>query len=220
VELELASLLQRLGPGAILAMAVAETAFVTGLVVPAGVATALGAFLAAEGLLDLWSVSGAAVAGALLGDGTGYWLGRRYGRGILAGEGRLRRLARRHEPRAARLFGRHPIYAVSFARVVSFVRTLMPWMAGMSGIGYARFLAFDLLGVAAWAAMYVGSGYLAGRSWRWVSGALGTGWAVLFVVVGLAAWLRSRHRRLEDPGSARLAPAPGAPDGGDGEEAC
>lgn len=208
MDADLASLLAALGPWLILVMAVAETAFITGLVVPAGVATALGAFLAAEGALGLWGVAGAAAAGAVLGDGAGFWLGRRYGRRLLDGDGALRNLARRHEPRAARLFGRHPLYAVSFARLVSFVRTLMPWMAGMSGIRYPRFLAYDLLGVGGWAAMYVGAGFLAGRSWRWVSGVLGTGWTVLFLAVGLGLWLRARRRTLRDPAAARVAPPP------------
>lgn len=213
---DLASLLRGFGPWLLLVMAMAETAFVTGLVVPAGLATALGAFLAAEGALGLWSVAAAAGAGALLGDTCGFWLGRRCGRRLVEGDGWLRGLARRHEPRAARLFGRHPLYAVSFARVISFVRTLMPWMAGMSGLRYRRFLAYDLLGVGAWVAMYVACGYLAGRSWRWVSSALGTGWAVLFMVVGLAALLRSRRRTLRDPSTAQLAPSPETPGSGRG----
>lgn len=223
MDADLTALLLDFGPWLILVMAVAETAFVTGLVVPAGVATAAGAFLAAEGLMSLVGVAGAGAVGALIGDASGFWLGRRYGRGVLDGEGRLRALARRHEPRAARFFGRHPLYSVSFARVVSFVRTLMPWMAGTSRLTYPRFLAYDLLGVAGWTVMYVSAGYLAGESWRWVSGALGTGWAVLFALVGLGAWLRSRRRVLRDPAAARIGPPEpevADPTGRGGEEAC
>lgn len=220
---ELTGLLLALGPWLILVMAAAETAFVTGLVVPAGVATAAGAFLAAEGLLSLPVVAGAAVLGAVLGDASGFWLGRRFGRTLLEGEGRLRSLARRHEPRAARFFGRHPVYSVSVARMVSFVRTLMPWMAGTSRLSFPRFLAYDLAGIGAWVAMYVSAGYLAGESWRWVSGALGTGWAVAFGLVGLAAWIRHRRRVLRDPSTARLEAVPAAAGEGTapaGEEPC
>lgn len=190
----------------LLLLAAAETSFITGLVVPAGVATAFGAFLASEGYLSLAVVVGFAGTGALVGDSVGFWLGRRYGVGLLRGGGRLRRLARRHEPRATALFQGHPIYAVTFARLVSFVRTLMPLAAGMSRVGYARFLAYDLLGVGGWVVAYVAAGYLAGRSWRWVAGALGTGWAVAFAAVGLGWWLAVRYRKLRE--------ADGAPPGG------
>lgn len=212
----LEALLPAVGPWLLLVMAAAETATVIGLMVPAGVATALGAFLASEGHLSLPSVAAAAGVGAAAGDSIGFWLGRRYGRRALGGEGRLRDLARRHEARFAALFERHPVYAVSLARTVSFVRTLMPWAAGMSRLSYGRFLAYDLLGVTTWAAAYLGVGHLAGRSWRWVSGILGTGWAVFFAAVGLTGWLVARQRALRDPTRAPLAadetsPAPSGP---------
>lgn len=217
MDTDLSALLQTVGPLVLFVLAAAETAFVTGLVVPAGVATALGAFLAAEGRLVLGDVALGAGLGAVAGDSLGFWLGRRYGRALLSGEGRLRSLARRQEPRAAALFRRHPLYAVSLARVASFVRTLMPMLAGMSRLSYGRFLAYDLLGVAGWAALYLGAGMLAGRSWRWVSGALGTGWAIVFVVVGLGLWVAARRRALRSPEEAGLFPAPAAGESDRGE---
>lgn len=214
---ELTSLLLRAGPFLLFVLAAAETAFVTGLVVPAGVATALGAFLASEGVLVLGEVAAGAGLGAAAGDSLGFWLGRRYGRSLLAGPGRLRGLARRQEPRASALFGRHPIYAVSLARTASFVRTLMPMVAGMSRISYRRFLVFDLVGIVAWGALYIGVGYLADRGWRRVSGALGTGWAVVFLMVGIGLWLAARRRTLREPGEARIFRPP-PPEDGTGEE--
>ena len=184
------------GPWALLVLTAAETVFLTGLVVPASVATAFGAFLAAEGLLSLPAVAAFAATGALLGDNLGFWIGRRYGPGLLRGDGRFRALARRHEARTDALFRGHPIYAVTFARLVSFVRTLMPLAAGMSSIGYARYVVYDVLGVLGWLTAYCAAGYLAGQSWRWVAGVMGTGWAVAFAVGGLVWWWIARRRRL------------------------
>ncbi|MFW6199745.1 MAG: DedA family protein, partial [Gemmatimonadota bacterium] len=194
--MDLTSWVETGGPWLLFVMTAAETAFVTGLVVPASVATAFGAFLASEGGLSLPVVAAFAAAGALLGDHLGFWLGRRFGPGLLRGNGRFRSLARRHEPRAAALFRGHPVYAVSFARLVSFVRTLMPMAAGMSRISWGRYVLYDLLGVGGWLVGYCAAGYLAGRSWRWVAGALGTGWAVLFAVAGGVWWLAARHPGL------------------------
>lgn len=230
MNLDLQGLVESGGPWALLVLTAAETVFLTGLVVPASVATAFGAFLAAEGHLSLPVVAAFAATGALLGDNIGFWIGRRYGPGLLRGEGRLRELARRHEPRAAALFRGHPVYAVSFARLVSFVRTLMPLAAGMSSLGYARYVVYDVLGVLGWLTAYCAAGYLAGQSWRWVAGAMGTGWAVAFAVAGLVWWWVARTRRLEAGAPTALerrVVGEGeaeelAPDGGsaDGESSC
>lgn len=179
-------------------MAVAETAFVTGLVVPAGVATSLGAFLASQGHFGLLEITLFAAAGALLGDSLGFWIGRKGGGRLRVRKGRLGELVGRQRARAGRLFDFHPLYAVSFARLVAFVRTLMPVTAGTSRMRYHRFVVYDLLGVAGWTAMYVAVGVLAGASWRRVSAWIGTGWAILFVVVGLVACLVGRRRAAEE----------------------
>ncbi len=201
LTLESGPLLSTAGAGLLLLfLAAAETSFVTGLVVPAGVALALAAFLAAEGYLPLSLVVGSAATGALLGDLAGFWLGRRYGRRLFELEGRLGRLARRYEPKASALFQRHGAFSVSVARTVSFVRTLMPWMAGMTDMRFGRFLAYDLVGIAGWAVLYVGAGTLAGRNWRRVVGAVGTGGLALFAALALLLWLVGRRRARREGG--------------------
>lgn len=194
-----AELLLVLGPGLLFAMALAETSMPLGLLVPAGVATALGAFLATEGFIGLPQVLIAAGAGAVTGDSIGYWLGRTGSARLLRVPGPVGRLARRFEQPAARLFAGRPIVAISLARTVSFVRTLMPASAGMSGISYPRFLLFGIPGVLAWLLLYGGIGVVAGESWRLASGILGTGWAALIVLVGGVSWLVARARRLRNP---------------------
>ena len=65
----------------------------------------------------------------------------------------------------------------------------------MSSITYPRFLAYDMVGVGLWLALYVGIGVLAGESWQMASGLLGTGWAVLLLLVLAASWLLARRRK-------------------------
>jgi undecaprenyl-diphosphatase len=182
------------GPRVLFVLAVAETCFVTGLVVPSGVATSVAMVFALEGHTSLSAVLLAAASGAALGDSLGFWVGRRSGGWLERGEGWAGRAYRRHVPRAARFFGRHPFYSVTLARLVSFVRTLMPMAAGLSPIRYRTFLAFDLPGVLAWAAMYAAIGLLARESWAVVTSLVGVGWAVVFGVAGLVIALRARRR--------------------------
>jgi hypothetical protein len=95
------------------------------------------------------------------------------------------------------MFGRHAAVAVTLARFVSFVRTLMPWFAGMTKMPYGRFLFWDLLGVLGWGIASVTAGYLAKESWHVLASVLGRASAfvvmVLIVIAIVAAW-RSRHR--------------------------
>lgn len=191
----LLELLPVYGPWLIFVLAVLETSFVTGLVVPSGVATSVGTVLALQGRLELVPVVGAAVAGGALGDGLGFWIGRWSGARFLAGEGRLSRLAARRHADASRFFGRHPVYSVTVARLISFVRTLMPMAAGMSGLSFRRYVPFELLGLAGWACLYVGIGALAGESWEAATRLVGYGGAALFALVGLVLWIAWRRRR-------------------------
>jgi membrane-associated protein len=177
-------LLLLLGPGVLALMAWLETSLPIGLMVPAGVALALGTFLAHEGFLSLPEVVLAAGLGGMAGDWTGYWVGRRWKTSIfLRAPWVVGRLARRYRAPTARIIQNHPFWAVSLGRTVSFVRTLMPAAVGRSGMPFGRFVLLDVIGVAAWLALYVAVGTLAGASWRAASGLVGTGWALLLLVV-------------------------------------
>lgn len=183
------------GPWILFVMAVAETCFIAGLIVPSGVATSVGTVLALEGHGSLVAILVAAVCGGAVGDSTGFWIGRRLGGPLSEGDGWVGRRYRRYAPLAARFFGRRPFYSVTVARLVSFVRTLMPMAAGMSPLRYPAFLLFEVPGVLLWAAMYAGIGLLARESWARVTSMVGAGWTVVFVGVGIVLWLRSRGKR-------------------------
>ncbi|HKJ02120.1 MAG TPA: hypothetical protein VJ997_06685, partial [Longimicrobiales bacterium] len=62
----LAELLTAYGPGLLFVMAVLETSFLTGLVVPSGLATALATVLAIQGHMELRPLVVAALVGAVV----------------------------------------------------------------------------------------------------------------------------------------------------------
>lgn len=209
----------RHGPLIIFLVVAAETAFFLGLLMPAEATVLLGGFLVSRGYFELDAVLLATCGGAFVGDQAGYLLGRRYGGRVSLGKGKLGRLWRRYEARATMLFRRRSMLAVTVARFVSFLRTLMPWFAGMTRLDYRRFLAYDLVGVIGWGAGSVALGYMAGASWRLVAGTVGTVSSIvlLLLLLGLlVAGLRQRRiaRQIEraltgdDAGFASPSPDP------------
>ena len=184
------------GPIVLFVMAFLETAIPLGLLVPAGVTLSLAAVLAHQGVLAWDPILIAAGAGAALGDSTGFWMGRRGALVSPGVTGRAGKVLNRSRQAARRLLRGPPILSVTLARLASFIRTLMPAAAGMSGMTYVRFLAYDLPGVVLWLALYVGVGVLAGESWRVASGLLGTGWALVFLVALGLSWILAARRRV------------------------
>jgi undecaprenyl-diphosphatase len=194
----LLELLADSGPWLLFAFAALETCFLWGFFVPAGVAVSVGTILALEGSLELPQVVVSALAGGALGDSLGFWVGRAAGERVLEGRGRWAGFVTRHQNDLGRFLGRNPIYSVTLARLVSFVRTVMPMAAGMSGLAYARFLPYELLGLAGWVALYVTIGVVAQESWEVATQLVGVGGALAFAAGGFALWIafrrRSRHR--------------------------
>lgn len=199
------------GPWVVFAVVAVETAGFVGLLVPAEATVLVAAFLADRGYFAVEEILAATVLGGLAGDQTGYALGRFGGARIAARGGWLGRAWRRHEFVATDLFRRHSTLSVTLARFLSFIRTLMPWFAGMSRMPYGRFLLFDLLGVLGWALGSVALGYLVGESWRMIAGALGTAGGIALALLALAllaAAYRRRYRLIEAGATAAAPPAP------------
>lgn len=197
-----------LGPWVVFLVTMLETAAFVGLIIPSGPTILFAAFLATTRLFELEHVVIATLLGGFTGDQLGYWLGRLYGvRGVVHG-GRMGRLWHRNEHRAVALFRRHSVLAVSFARLIAFVRTIMPWFAGMSRMSFGRFLAYDIAGVLVWGVGHVTLGYLAGQSWQLLATVIGSATlallAVLALVGGVVLVRRRVHARRDAAAARRL----------------
>ncbi|HSG09001.1 MAG TPA: DedA family protein [Longimicrobiales bacterium] len=184
----LAELITAHGPWLLFGMAVLETSFVTGLVVPSGLATALATVLALNGEMDLRPLLAAALVGAAVGDTLGFWVGRAAGDRVFMANARWSGLLRRRHRELGVTLGRHPFFSVTLARLVSFVRTLMPMAAGMSDMSFRKFLVYDIPGVLAWVCLYVGVGYLAEESWHMATRILGLGGALALAGAAVFLW--------------------------------
>ncbi len=129
------------------------------LPIPSSILMLTGGAFVASGDLVGWQVAGAAWLGAVLGDQTGFRLGR-------FGTAPLDRLVAR-DPRRARLARRAQALVDRQGGLGVFFSTwlfapLGPWVniiAGAARLGWLRFTLWDAAGEAIWVGLYVGLGY-------------------------------------------------------------
>ena len=172
-----------------------------GIPSPGETALILAAGLAAAGKLEIWLVIAIAVASAIVGDNIGYAIGRKLGREVLEAPGPFEKRRKQLMAAGDRFFKRWGGRAVFFGRWVSFVRTVVAWMAGIDEMPFPRFFFWNALGGITWATTVALVVYYGGKTATKVISDVGLigGIAVgVVVVVWLVYWkLRARRRRAE-----------------------
>lgn len=137
-------------------LAVATFLSCLALPIPASLLMLAAGGFAAAGDLTIAGSAGAALAGAVAGDQTGYFAGRAGGAGLIA------RLGSKAAPvaKATDLLARRGGVAVFLSRwLVSALGPYVNVAAGAAGQGWARFTAWGVAGEAVWVGVYVGVGY-------------------------------------------------------------
>lgn len=143
----------------------AEASVFLGFVVPGEIAVVLGGVLAFQGSAPLWSVLLAAIAGAIIGDSIGYYVGQRWGRRMLNSTvGRF--INAHHLDRGEEYLAARGGRAVFLGRWTASLRALIPGLAGMSRMHYRTFVTWNAIGGAVWATTFVMLGHTAGNGWR------------------------------------------------------
>ncbi|MGW2718445.1 DedA family protein [Streptomyces sp. NPDC001492] len=166
--LDAGSLLSAFGALGIAVVMFAETGLLVGFFLPGDSLLFTAGLLCVPGVhgsvhLSLPPVLAAAVGGALLGAQTGYWLGRRGGRALLA-RSRAKKL---HEgaARAEELLARYGhAKAVVLARFVPVVRTVLNPLAGALDVPVRVFTLWQVIGGLVWTIGLVLGGYALGSS--------------------------------------------------------
>lgn len=157
-----------------------------------------GAFSAGDDL-NVWFCAAVALAGAVLGDQAGFALGRHFAHLLNRARGKTAQTI----ARAREFTLRHGVSGVFLSRwLFSPLGPYVNYIAGGSGMGWARFSLASLAGEATWVAIYVGAGYTFADQLETVANVLGnaSGAAaglVITVLLGRWLWRQSspgRHR--------------------------
>lgn len=119
----------------------------------------LGGFAAHRGYLSLWGVVAAAFLGSLAGDQLYFHLGRWKGPAWLERRPHWKRGA----ARAQALIERHHELVILGFRFLYGVRTLTPFVLGMSGVSPRRFAVLNVVAAGIWAVVVGLAGYALGN---------------------------------------------------------
>jgi len=155
--------------------------------------------IAAAGDMNIAALMGALVAAALCGDNVNYWIGRWLGPKVFHFE-RSRWFNPAHLARAHAFYERHGGKTIVLARFMPIVRTYVPFVAGVGTMPYLRYLAFCVVGAAAWVVSLSLAGYFFGN----VPQVRNNLTVVILLIVavsvspGAIAWLRAKSAQRGD----------------------
>lgn len=144
-----------------------------GLPISSEIVVPLGGALASQNKLNLVLVVLVSSLANLAGSLVAFWLTRRYGeRVVLSRFGRWMGLSRGHLRLANRFFDRVGLWAVFVGRLLPIVRTYISFPAGVSKIGYARFILATMAGAIPWNFALAYAGYKLGQHYATVAATL------------------------------------------------
>ncbi|HWK66628.1 MAG TPA: VTT domain-containing protein [Rhizobiaceae bacterium] len=171
---------------AVFLLAISEAIPAVGVLVPGSAVIVALSALTPSGVLVLWPLLAAATAGAIVGDGVAFWLGRRYQRHILG----VWPISSHPDliKRSEDFFARHGDWSVFLARFTPGVRAIVPLLAGTLGMRPTRFYIVNIASALVWAPAHVVPGMLVGATIG-ILGAAAKPLAILVVLLAITGWL-------------------------------
>ena len=134
-----------LGYAALFGLVFSETGLLVGIVVPGDSLLFTVGVVAGAGKLNMFAVNAVLMLGAILGDSTGYLLGRKTGPRIFARKDSLV-FKQEYVTRTKAFFERYGGKTILFARFLPIVRSFAAFMAGVGQMPYLRFLPYSVCG--------------------------------------------------------------------------
>lgn len=158
--------------------------------------------LSGAGLMSYPLACAILLVAAVAGDQCNYAIGRRVGPRVFQWE-QTRWFNRRAFDRAHAFYERHGGITVVLARFMPFVRTFVPFVAGVAQMDRKRFSLFNVAGALVWVQGLVTAGHLFGNL-PWVQANLSKIiWALILVPGAIAlygGWHSARQERVQGQG--------------------
>ncbi|NDB17684.1 MAG: DedA family protein [Actinobacteria bacterium] len=145
--------------------------------------------------LNFWVLAIGIFLCAFVGDQVGYVTGRKLGRPWL--ESRTSARSKKVLGRTERFYDRFGWFAVVIARYIPWVRTFIPFVAGIGRMNYYRFLSANVTGALCWGVGITALGHWSGRNEfvRYISYGIALFFIVLSLVKAVRWWVEDRREQ-------------------------
>jgi len=150
------------GYALLFAIVFSETGLLVGFFLPGDSLLFTVGVVAGAGDLKIVIVNLVLMAAAMIGDSTGYWLGRMTGPRIFD-RPNSRLFKREHLERTQRFYEKYGGKTIIYARFVPVIRTFAAFVAGVAHMPYLRFLPFSICGAMGWVFFMTILGYKLGQ---------------------------------------------------------
>ena len=189
----------------------AETGLLVGFFLPGDSLLVTAGLLISQGFeLDLVKLGTILTLAAIVGDTVNYWFGRVTGPRIFTRDDSLL-FKKKHVYRAHEFYEKHGGKTIIIARFMPIIRTFAPLVAGVAGMEYRRFMAYNVVGGIVWIWSMLLTGYYLGRLVPGIDKYIELVIiAVIFLSIlpGIIGWWRNRGK--PDTISDRIPGVPGA----------
>ena len=172
----------------------AETGLMVGFFLPGDSLLVTAGLFAARGDLDIVTLNVSLTAAAILGNGTGYWIGSKAGRALYSRPNSLL-FRREHLLKTHDFYERHGRKTIVMAQFMPIVRTFAPVVAGTAGMMYRVFAFYNVIGAISWILSMTLTGFFLGRRVPGIDRNIHlvvAGVIFLSLLPALIAWLRTR----------------------------
>ncbi|MEI6058631.1 MAG: DedA family protein, partial [archaeon] len=144
-----------------------ETFFGLGFIIYGELFFLAGAILAGSGALNIYIVFTVAIIGGILGDSTGYWIGKRFGKPFLKKIFKAEKMFFniKNYNKAKDFFRKHGKKSIFLGRFAGPMSCVFPFLAGSMHIKYKDFLKYNVPAVILGISQFLLVGYIFGYSY-------------------------------------------------------
>lgn len=136
----------------------AETGLMIGFFLPGDSLLITAGLFAFKGDLNIWTLNIALVLAAIIGDATGYYIGKRTGKALYSRPNSLL-FRREHLIKTHEFYEKHGGKTIIIARFMPIVRTFAPVVAGAAEMTYRNFAIYNVIGALLWVLSMTLTGY-------------------------------------------------------------
>ncbi len=160
----------------------ADTGLFFGFLLPGDALILTAGLVAATGKLDIVQANLVMILAAILGDSTGYFIGKHFGRKLFEKEDSLF-FKRAYLLQAQAFYDKHGGKTIFFARYFPVVRNFATTVAGIAEMPYPRFIIFSVSGATIWILSFSLLGYFVVKQFPELEEYINKGIAVFLVVI-------------------------------------